>query len=151
VKPPNANPLRRDANPSHVAAYRKSIGRAQEEYFDRAYGTNQLSLAQLATHPDYFGRGAATMLLQWGVVLGQKERWPITVFAGPMAYNLYRRFGFKTLVKVTTQVLDEEENIEFPGMAWEPIDSMAKDKRRPVSATHQLLVVYDSHRTGDSA
>jgi len=131
-----------------VAAYRKGISRAQEEYFDQTYGTNQLSLAQLATHPDYFGRGAATMLLEWGVALGKKERWPITVFAGPMAYNLYRRFGFKTLVKVTTQVLGEEEEIEFPGMAWEPIDCVAKDERHPISST-RLLVVYDSHRTGN--
>jgi len=134
-----------------VAAYRLSVCRAQEEYFDLAYGKNQLSLAQLATHPDYFGRGAATMLLDWGVALGKKERWPITVFAGPMAYNLYTRFGFKKLVKVTTQVLDEEEKIEFLGMAWEPINFVAKDGQHSVSSMHQLLVIYDSHRTGDSS
>jgi len=150
LKPPEANPLRRDANPLHVAAYRKSIGQAQEEFFDRAYGKNQLSLAQLATHPDYFRRGAATMLLEWGVALGRKESWSITVFAGPMAYNLYRRFGFKTLVKVTTQVLGEKEKLEFPGMAWEPIDSASDEKHRAPS-THQLLVVYDSHCTRNSA
>jgi len=146
LNPCPSHPILTSSQEQKNRRLRKSIGRAQEEYFDQVYGTNQLSLAQLATHPDYFGRGTATMLLEWGVALAKKERWPITVFAGPMAYNLYKRFGFKTLVRVTTQVLDEEEKIEFPGMAWEPIDSVAKNERRCVSSAHQLLVVYDSHR-----
>jgi GNAT superfamily N-acetyltransferase len=115
--------MRRDANPLHVAAYRESICRAQERYFDRVYGKNQLSLAQVATHPSYFRRGVAKALLTWGVELAQRERWPITVFAGPMAYGLYGGFGFTTVAIVTARVPGEEEKVEFPGMVWEPARS----------------------------
>jgi len=110
-----------------MAAYRASIGHAQSELFDSVYGNKQLSLAQLATHPDYFRRGAGTMLAEWGMELAEKNKWVITVFAGPMAYALYGRLGFKTVGIVTTQVKDEEEKIEFPGMVWEP-NSLTKGR-----------------------
>jgi hypothetical protein len=53
------------------------------------------------------------MSLEWGVALGEKEKWRITLLAGPKAYSLYRRFGFKTIVTVTTNVLGEEMELEF--------------------------------------
>jgi predicted N-acetyltransferase YhbS len=103
-----------------MKAYRDSIGRGQEEFFDKIYGHKQLSLAQVATHPDYFRRGAGTMLIKWGLDLAEKETWAVTVFAGPKAYRVYERLGFKTLGTARAQVDGEEEFIEFPGMAWEP-------------------------------
>jgi len=103
-----------------MAAYRNSIGHAQRELFDAVYGEKQLSLAQLATHPDYFRRGAGTMLVEWGIRLAERERWAITVFAGPMAYGIYGRKGFRSVGIVRTQVDGEEEFIEFSGMVWEP-------------------------------
>lgn len=120
VKPPHATPHRRDANAAHMEAYRDSVGRAQVELFDAAYGDRQLCLAQLATHPDYIRRGAGTMLVQWGLALAEKETWAVTVFAGPTAYGLYARLGFRKLGMVKAQVDGEEEAIEFPGLAWEP-------------------------------
>ena len=59
-------------------------------------------------------------MLEWGISLSREKLWPITVFAGPTAYGLYMKFGFKTAGMVTTTVVGEEEKIEFPGMAWEP-------------------------------
>jgi len=120
LHPPTANSSREDANPLHMDAYRMSVTQAQEKYFDRIYGRNQLSLAQLATHPNYWRRGAATRMLEWGISLSRKTTWPITVFAGPTAYGLYTKFGFRLAGMVTTTVVGEEEKIEFPGMAWEP-------------------------------
>jgi predicted N-acetyltransferase YhbS len=110
-----------------MAAYRASVGHAQSELFDSVYGNKQLGLAQLATHPDYFRRGAGTMLAKWGMGLAEKNKWAITVFAGPMAYGPYERLGFKTLGIATTQAKDEEEKIEFPGMVWEP-SNLIKEK-----------------------
>jgi len=122
LNPPKANSSRKDANPLHMDAYRMSVTQAQEKYFDQVYGRNQLSLAQLATHPKYWRRGAGTRMLEWGISLSRKRAWPITVFAGPTAYGLYRKFGFKTAGMVTTTIVGEEEKIEFPGMTWEPND-----------------------------
>jgi predicted N-acetyltransferase YhbS len=95
--------------------------------FDSIYGNKQVSLAQLATHPDHFRRGAETMLAKWEMELAEKNKWAITVFAGPMAYGPYERLGFKPLGIATTQGKDEEEKVEFPGMVWEPSD-LIKEK-----------------------
>jgi GNAT superfamily N-acetyltransferase len=139
VRPPKANFRRQDANPFHVAAYRKNVGIAQEDILDRIAGTKQLSLAQLATHPDYWRRGLATALLNWGTELGRREIWPITVFAGPTAYSLYSKFGFKTAGIVVTAVAGEDDVIGFPAMIWEPTDSGHSHGQQPP----QLRVVYD--------
>ena len=139
VKPPKPNSERRDANPLHVAAYRKSVGVAQEELFDSTYGPNQLSLAQLATHPDYWRRGVASRLLKWGIERSRREMWPITVFAGPTAYNLYHSFGFRNAGTVITTVSGEEESIEFPGLVWEPENFVRLHERQ----SRQLKVAYD--------
>jgi predicted acetyltransferase len=131
-----------------MAAFRTSIVFAQERYFDSIYGPIQLSLAQLATHPDYQRRGAASMMMAWGIARAEEEKWPITVFGGAASYKLYVAFGFKTLVTVTTQVLDEEEKIEFPGMAWEPSHFEGKgDGKGKYNSTSELLVVFDSNST----
>jgi predicted acetyltransferase len=151
VKPPKAQHLRRDANPFHMAAYRTSVTLAQERYFDRFYGRKQLSLAQLATHPDYFGHGAAAMSLEWGLALGEKQKWPITLFAGPKAYSLYSRFGFKTIVVVTTKVVDEDMELKYPGLAWEPTGYLGQaEEENVVQRLRELVVVYDVNRDTQS-
>ncbi|KAF2102646.1 acyl-CoA N-acyltransferase, partial [Rhizodiscina lignyota] len=109
--PPTAKPRRRDADPIHMAVYRASVGYAQAEYFDKMYGSAQLSLAQLATNPKYFRNGVASMLLNWGLDLARKRQLPITLFANPNARELYQRFGFVTVVTVVTTVSGEEEKI----------------------------------------
>jgi len=139
MKPPKPDFRRQDANPLHVAAYRKSIEFAQHEIFDHIAGPKQLSIAQLATHPEYWRRGAATALLNWGVALSRLEGWPITVFVGPMAYSLYSKFGFKTAGKVVAKVAGEDEAIQFPAMIWEPLDSGYFQGQQPP----QLVVAYD--------
>jgi predicted acetyltransferase len=141
--------LRRDANHLHMAAYRESIGRGQD-YFDRCYNQNHLSLAQLATHPLFWRRGAATMLVDWGTALSEENGWPITVFAGPTAYSLYRKFGFKTVLKVSVMVAGETEKIEFPGMAWEP-NGFEPQCRSGMPALYKLSVIYDENAAGNVA
>ena len=101
-------------------AYRVSVGRAQIEVFDAAFGDQQLSLAQLATHPRLFEHGAGTMLVKWGLTLADRKGWAVTVFAGPKAYGLYERLGFMTLTMVRCQADGEDEYIEFPGMGRRP-------------------------------
>jgi hypothetical protein len=91
-------------------------------------------------HPDYFRRGAGTMLAKWGMELAEKNKWAITVFAGPMAYGPYERLGFKTLGIATTQGKDEEEKIEFPGMVWEPSDLIKEKMGRSLRPTRLFVV-----------
>ena len=120
MKPPKPKHSRYDANARHMEAYREAVGRGQAELFDKIYGERQLSLAQLATHPDYFRNGAGTMLVKWGLAFAERESWAVTVFAGPKAYSLYKRLGFRELGEVKAQAEGEEEFIKFPGLGWEP-------------------------------
>lgn len=143
MKPPTSKPFRRDCNPSHMAAYRTAILIAQTQTIDARYGCSVISLAQLVTHPAYFRRGAGSLLLEWGISLAEKEKIPITLFAGPMAIKLYRRFGFRTVVNVKVQCSGEDSNIEFPGMKWEPKGYISKDKLS--EKEEKIVVVYDEN------
>ena len=120
MKPPHFRIDRRDADARHMEVYRESVERVQVEVFDAAFGNQQLSLAQLATHPRFFCQGAGTMLLRWGLSLADREGWTVTVFAGPMAESLYTRHGFQTLTVVKCQAEREDECIEFPAMVRRP-------------------------------
>ncbi|KAJ5638116.1 hypothetical protein N7490_007995 [Penicillium lividum] len=52
-------------------------------------------LDMLVVHPEYRGRGAASMLIQWGCELADREGVPVYLDAHVDAASLYRRFGFK--------------------------------------------------------
>ena len=56
---------------------------ARRTWFNKMYGTKQLHLKILATHPDYQRRGAATQHCQWGIKLAKEHEVPITLFGSP--------------------------------------------------------------------
>lgn len=129
VNPPISKPFRRDCSPTHMAAYRAAILAAQAHIIDTlSYRSTGICLAQLVTNPSYFRRGAASLLLEWGIAWAEKDHVPITLFAGPMAIDLYRRYGFQTIVSVKVRCSGEETGIEFPGMKWEPNSREKKEK-----------------------
>ncbi|KAJ5777952.1 hypothetical protein N7520_001198 [Penicillium odoratum] len=60
------------------------------------FGTRKFYyLDMLVVHPEYRGRGAASMLIQWGCELADREGVPVYLDAHVDAASLYRRFGFK--------------------------------------------------------
>lgn len=128
-----------------MAAYRQAITAAQTQVFDVLYGPRQLSLAQLVTDPSYFRRGAGSLLIEWGIAFAERECVPITVFAGPMASNLYRRYGFQTIVSVSVIVRHAEETteIKFPGMKWEPSGYIPPGKL--TGEIQEIVVDYDEN------
>lgn len=54
-----------------------------------------LDLDMLVVHPEYRGRGAASMLIEWGCKLADQDGVPAYLDAHIDAASLYRRFGFK--------------------------------------------------------
>ncbi|KAK3325009.1 hypothetical protein B0H66DRAFT_472070 [Apodospora peruviana] len=144
LKPPSPNPDRRDASQMHMKAYRLATEFAQTKFFDRLLGHRQISLAQLATDPAYFRRGAATKLVEWGIeMLARKQNLPISLFAGPMGYRLYQRMGFRSVVMATVQVSGEKEELMFPGMVWK--DGLREEKEQvwDEEGVPQLFVVAE--------
>ena len=53
----------------------------------------------MQTHPSHQGRGAASLLMKWGVERADADGLPCYVNAEEAAYALYRRFGFQDLVE----------------------------------------------------
>ena len=58
---------------------------------------NNAGLSSVQTHPSHQGRGAASMLMKWGVERADADGLPCYVNAEEAAYALYRRFGFVDL------------------------------------------------------
>ena len=109
---------RRDANWKHMQAFDEAIEDAKGMYFDSQYGSNQLHLLILGTHPDFQRHGAGTRLCRWGMNLAQERNLPLTLFSSPMGEVLYRELGFKMVGTVSVQVDDEEEKLTIGAMTY---------------------------------
>jgi GNAT superfamily N-acetyltransferase len=53
-----------------------------------------VGLDTVTTTPRAQRRGAASLLLQWGIERAVKDRLPVLLYAEPQGYALYKRLGF---------------------------------------------------------
>ncbi len=111
---------RKDANPEHVAAFRKAVNDAKAKYFGPPLKGDQMHLQILATHFDYLRHGFATGLVKWGMSLGENDTLKVNLLASPMGFPLYTHLGFKDCGKVVVQMPDEEENVTMHAMGYDP-------------------------------
>lgn len=51
----------------------------------------------LVTYPKHHRRGAASLLLKWGIEQACKQNIPINLTASPVGISLYKKFGFQPL------------------------------------------------------
>ncbi|QSS53970.1 GNAT family acetyltransferase [Histoplasma capsulatum var. duboisii H88] len=61
-------------------------------------------LSFIGTHPSYERRGAATMLIQWGLERSVKENVPIQLESTIVAWPLYKRLGFEDKKRILMQL-----------------------------------------------
>ena len=108
---------RRDASAARIHAFRQASQQARRILYDR-YAEEQIKLINLATHPDYWRRGAASKLCHWGLAKSKDEGVAITLLSSPIGAKLYSKFNFKTLGTVKMQVEGETETLEYPIMAY---------------------------------
>ena len=101
---------RRDANRKHYLEFSKQAGETFNKYFAQ-YGGEQLHLWLLVTHSEFRRRGAAAVLVKWGVDTAEEKGWPVTVFGSPMGQLVYRRLGFEIVGTKVVQVEGEEERL----------------------------------------
>ncbi|KAF2218829.1 hypothetical protein BDZ85DRAFT_64676 [Elsinoe ampelina] len=75
---------------------------AMEEAHARVFAVNEdfIFLDQVKTLPDYQGKGAGSMLVQWGAELADKEGLPTRLEATPFGMTLYKKFDFEGLAEV---------------------------------------------------
>ncbi|KAF9775383.1 hypothetical protein IL306_006515 [Fusarium sp. DS 682] len=122
VAPPKNHPERKDCNPARLKAFSEATMKARKEIFVSRFGQRQLSLRQMATHPGYWRRGAASKPPARGTERARKEGVAIPMFAGNMGKLLYAKFGFKELGRVKIQAPGESEVVYEIAMAWDPRD-----------------------------
>ncbi|XP_046742180.1 uncharacterized protein LOC124408920 [Diprion similis] len=96
----------------------------------KIYGVDiYLTARGLSVHPSYRGQGIADALLQARTDIGQAYQIPATesIFAATAAQIVASRNGFEVLVeKKYTEILDDEGNVAFPGVAPKFIKFMGK-------------------------
>ncbi|KAL6713796.1 hypothetical protein ACLMJK_008288 [Lecanora helva] len=106
---------RKDADPKHMAAFRKGLAESKERYF-AAFDTERMNLQILATLPAFRHRGYATHLVRWGMNKARDDEVFLTLNASPQGSTLYRSLGFHVLGSQRSQVPGEEEFIEDTAM-----------------------------------
>ena len=119
---------RKDANPEHVAAFRKAVNDAKAKYFGPPLKGDQMHLQILATHFDYLRHGFATGLVKWGMSLAKNDTLKVNLLASPMGFPLYTHLGFNDCGKVVVQLPDEEEKVTMHAMEYDP-----KEKKEEVA------------------
>lgn len=80
-------------------------------------------LMHLTTRPSHRKRGAAAMLIRWGLARAGEEGAPAYLEAGAAARGMYEKFGFKqvgALRKVDLGPLGMDAKFELTNMAFDP-------------------------------
>ena len=112
--------VRRDAEPKRMRAWKQILQEAKAQYFLSEYGSRQIQLQILATHPKYQRLGAGSRLVNEGIRFAEASSKAISVFASPMGRRLYSKLGFKTITSITVQAGDETEYVSVEAMVYEP-------------------------------
>ena len=106
-------------NIARMEAYAKANNKFRDDVFSSLYGSRQISLRLILTHPDHWRRGAGSLMLQWGVKTATKEGVAIVLFASPWGNELYESFGFRELGILRVSLPGESREMLASGMAWD--------------------------------
>ncbi|KIW09096.1 uncharacterized protein PV09_00041 [Verruconis gallopava] len=88
---------RRDMDPTRQAEFIDAITAAERRCFGPQWGQHRMELADLACHPAFQRRGAATALTRWGMAKASLQGVPVMLTASPMGRKVYLNLGFREL------------------------------------------------------
>ena len=91
---------------------------AKKKYLDQPFGSNQLYLDVLSTHPDFQLHGAATRLVSRGIEVGRENDINVTLIANPTAEGFYVHIGFESIVNISISSVDEDEDFRYNVFAY---------------------------------
>lgn len=113
-------PPRRDTDQARTQAYSRASEEGHAKLPNARYGTEQIHLQALGTHPLMTRRGLARRLCHWGMGQAAMDGVVATLLAAPLARAVYPRFGFVELGEVEVQVEGEEQRTFLYPMVWGP-------------------------------
>lgn len=89
---PSGKPAMPEADPAGLAMWNDMVRKRRIEHIGR---TPHCYLSNLATHPEYRGRGAGTALIRWGCEVADNHGVPAFVQSSPAGYQAYKKCGFE--------------------------------------------------------
>jgi hypothetical protein len=95
--PPNPSPDEwpSDGDPDLANEFYPELDRKHEEIMARR---QHWYLEIVATRKEFWGKGAAGMLVGWGVEMADKDGWECYLDSTPDGKKLYEKFGFQEVV-----------------------------------------------------
>ncbi|PVI04063.1 hypothetical protein DM02DRAFT_652080 [Periconia macrospinosa] len=108
----------RDMNLTRAIDMERKSTAALRKYVNEPFGSNQLYLDTLCTHPDFQLHGAATRLVGKGIEVGRKDGVNVTVVALPTAESFYIHIGFYSIRNFSISSFDEDEYFRYNVMAY---------------------------------
>jgi GNAT superfamily N-acetyltransferase len=106
-------------NVTRAIDYIQKFTAAKRKHLDQVFGTDQLYLDTLATHPHYQLRGAGTQLVNAGIGRGRKDHVNVTVIAEPTAETFYVHLGFTSVVNISITSVDNDQIFRYVVMAYD--------------------------------
>jgi predicted acetyltransferase len=98
-----------------MEVYAKTLPAGLKKYFKK-FGSEQIPLWEVVTHPDFRRRGAASMICEWGQKEANKDGKSLSLLATPMGKGLYLKLGYHVLGSVVVQVEGEEQRVVVDAM-----------------------------------
>lgn len=112
-------PPRRDVDPAKAKEYSRAVDEGHARFLDAQFGTEQIHLQALGTHPLMTRRGLARRLCRWGMDQAAKDGVVATLQAAPLARGVYPWLGFVELGEVKVQVEGDEQCTFLYPMFWD--------------------------------
>ncbi|KAF2732233.1 hypothetical protein EJ04DRAFT_578490 [Polyplosphaeria fusca] len=108
----------KDMNVTRALDYKHKFDAAKNKYLDEVFGSEQLYLTLLGTHPDYQLHGAGSRLLERGIEVGKTNNVNVTLIAQPTAEGFYVHNGFFSAKNISITSADEDESFRYNVMAY---------------------------------
>ncbi|KAI7715111.1 hypothetical protein KC353_g6337, partial [Hortaea werneckii] len=67
----------------------------------------------IATHPQYRGRGAGSMMINWGLERADQDNVEAYLEASPEAVSLYEKLGFENVASTDTWIQNDRVKGEW--------------------------------------
>lgn len=110
--------MHKDMNITRALDYERKFNAAKREHVDGAFGSDQLYLEQLGTHPVYQARGAGTRLVESGLERGRKAGVNVSLIAQPTAEAFYLHRGFREAKNISIESVDGDQVFGYNIMAY---------------------------------
>ncbi|KAF2119857.1 hypothetical protein BDV96DRAFT_566203 [Lophiotrema nucula] len=114
----SSNCTHKDLNFTRGLDFNHKFTAQKKRYIDKGdFGTDQLYLAHLGTHPKYQLRGAGTRLVGRGIEVGKRDGVNVTLIAQPTAETFYVHLGFTSVANISVKTVDDEV-FRYPVMKY---------------------------------